>query len=777
MDSFAVKDGHYWLNDDPVLIQAGEFHYFRTPRDQWRHRLGLLKAAGFNAVASYIPWLWHQTAEDQSDFDGHSHPMRDLAGFLDLAAEMDFLIIARPGPYIMAETINEGIPPWVFERYPQVTFISQDQKAQNVVSYLHPDFLACVARWYDSVFDVLTPRQIGHGGKIIMVQLDNEMGMIQWVRNIFDINPDTLGKFAAYLQEKYAEHLVERFSSAVKDQPALVEFLREELCHPTQTYAQRVVEDYRRFYRVYLREYTKTLWSMARANGLVVPAVLNIHGFANGGKTFPIGISQLIDAMSLEGMVSATDVYPLFIGEGNFHQLLLVNELTKAVHNREQALFSIEFQAGGVNDFSNGQISFFDLHTRLCVSSGMRAINHYLFCDGENDPVLSPVKRHDWGHAVRKDGSLRKHYFRYPILSSVLHSYAGALVRSQPEAITTIGFILDYFMTEVNNQFTLQPTKIITHQRETILFDLIGRGLALTQRAFNALELSRDVPDPVKNPTLWVMIEQQCDAHIQQKLVDYVLQGGKLILVGRMCIEDLSHQPCTILKDGIEIQNIRTDDPFESTLIHVFHYEDIPVSFVQSYSGQFDEIFARRNHDEVVGFVKSLGAGKVMMLGAAFTANTVDDLDVVHQMALKMDCPAPFSLSDWADIRLSRNDTGGFLFINNYQDDPIETAISYRGLKLFDGERIIIPARRGLILPLDWQINPAILVHYLTSEVLEITEENGLITLKMAQERFSAELSLSGYRCIQPVDAMLTHANRVRITGREGVLILEKEMG
>ncbi|MGB9592807.1 MAG: beta-galactosidase, partial [Anaerolineae bacterium] len=191
---FTVKDGLLWLGGKPVFLQAGEFHYFRTPPDQWEHRLGLLKAAGFNAVASYIPWRWHQVEEDVSDFDGRSHPMRNLAGFLDLAAAMGLWIIARPGPYIMAETINEGIPSWVFDHYPQVAFVDQHNRAQNVVSYLHPDFLACVSKWYRAVFQVLTPRQITRGGRVVLIQLDNEMGMIQWVRNIMDINPDTLAR-------------------------------------------------------------------------------------------------------------------------------------------------------------------------------------------------------------------------------------------------------------------------------------------------------------------------------------------------------------------------------------------------------------------------------------------------------------------------------------------------------------------------------------------------------------------------------------------------------
>ena len=199
MTAFSVHDGQFWLDDQPVLLQAGEFHYYRTPADQWAHRLGLLKQAGFNTVASYIPWLWHQPTPDVSDVDGHTHPMRGLAGFLDLAGDMGLHVIARPGPYIMAETINEGIPPWVFQQNPQASFVDQTGAVQNIASYLQPDFMRCVAGWYDAVFAVLTPRQVTHGGPILLIQLDNEMGMIHWVRNILDTSPHTVARFAAWL--------------------------------------------------------------------------------------------------------------------------------------------------------------------------------------------------------------------------------------------------------------------------------------------------------------------------------------------------------------------------------------------------------------------------------------------------------------------------------------------------------------------------------------------------------------------------------------------------
>lgn len=770
MNTFSVKDGQFWLNDEPILLQAGEFHYFRTPVDQWAHRLGLLKNAGFNALATYIPWLWHQLEEDSSDFDGHSHPMRDLAGFLDLAAEMGFLIIARPGPYIMAETINEGIPPWVFRNYPQAAFTTQSGEVLNLASYLHPDFRACVRKWYQAIFQVLTPRQITRGGKIVMVQLDNEMGMPQWVRNVFDTNPDTLARFAAWVQKTYGAPLPAPYPA-----DNLPEFLHEAITHPQTA---RVAEDYRKFYRAYLREYTSFLWEEAKANGMDVPPIVNVHGFMNGGKTFPIGLSQLIEVIEMEGMVSATDVYPITIGEGNFPQLVMVNEITKAVQNPAQALFSAEFEAGGNPDFGNGQSSFFDLHTRLCISTGMRAINHYLFCDGENDPVLSPVKRHDWGHPVRKDGTLRRHYYRYPKLSNVLHAYGTDLVRAQPHTVATVGFLLDHFMTEVNSPLTQPATNVITRQREVILYDFIGRGLTLTHHPFNALELTRAPLDPVQTPNLWMMMEKQCPAEVQKKLVEYVRRGGKLMVIGRVCEEDFNKNKCTVLKEALGIEAVTGGEPFVQGRVQAFGYRDVPASFVEGYTGTFEEVFATGEKGETVGFVQGLGAGKVLVFGAALAANTLEDVDLVHQMGLKMGCPPLFKVSEWADVRVSRGRGGSFLYVNNYQDDPVEAVVEYAGEVLFGGHPVRLAARQGAILPLNWRVKTGVHLHFMTSEVSEILEEADGLRIKTAREEFVAEFTVSGFGCKEGVLIQQTASSQTfRVHSKMGQLVLKRIAG
>jgi beta-galactosidase len=290
---------------------------------------------------------------------------------------------------------------------------------------------------------------------------------------------------------------------------------------------------------------------------------------------------------------------------------------------------------------------------------------------------------------------------------------------------------------------------------------------------FNAVELSSDDLDVLQTPVCWVMMEKQCNPDTQKKLVDYINRGGRLILAGRICIEDFNHRGCTILKNAIGIKQIHGDLPFVSNFINAFQYHDIPVSFLETYSGAFDEVFATRG--EVVGFIKKIGGGEVMVFGAAMTTNTLDDLDIVNQMALKMNCPPLFIVSNWADVRLSRGENGSFLFINNYQDDPVETTIKYKNELLFGGNTVNIPARRGLILPLDWQLREDVMINYLTAEIVEITDAGSMITIKTSQDEFDTEITLGGYHCDHSITIeKSTGVQQIGMHSKEGVIVLRK---
>lgn len=93
------------MDGKPFQYVSGSFHYFRALPDVWAERLDTMRAAGLNAIDTYVEWAFHNPEEDVYDFAGAA----DLVRFLQLATDRGFYVILRPGPYICAERDNVSI--------------------------------------------------------------------------------------------------------------------------------------------------------------------------------------------------------------------------------------------------------------------------------------------------------------------------------------------------------------------------------------------------------------------------------------------------------------------------------------------------------------------------------------------------------------------------------------------------------------------------------------------------------------------------------------------
>ncbi|HEX4253456.1 MAG TPA: beta-galactosidase, partial [Streptosporangiaceae bacterium] len=90
-----------------VFVTAGEFDPWRTPSPSlWLDDLQKMKADGYDAVTVYFDWDYSSPAPGGYDFTG----VRDMNTFLNMAQQAGLYVIARPGPYINAETDGGGIP-------------------------------------------------------------------------------------------------------------------------------------------------------------------------------------------------------------------------------------------------------------------------------------------------------------------------------------------------------------------------------------------------------------------------------------------------------------------------------------------------------------------------------------------------------------------------------------------------------------------------------------------------------------------------------------------
>ncbi|MGP0224197.1 MULTISPECIES: glycoside hydrolase family 35 protein [unclassified Paenarthrobacter] len=160
MDTFAIGDQDFLLNHQPFRILSGAIHYFRVHPDLWADRIHKARLMGLNTIETYVPWNEHSPAPGSF----RTHGGLDLGRFLDLVAAEGMRAIVRPGPYICAEWDNGGLPAWLFTD-PSVGVRSSE-----------PAYLAAVTAYMESVLELVVPRQISHGGPVILLQIENEYG-------------------------------------------------------------------------------------------------------------------------------------------------------------------------------------------------------------------------------------------------------------------------------------------------------------------------------------------------------------------------------------------------------------------------------------------------------------------------------------------------------------------------------------------------------------------------------------------------------------------------
>ncbi|NID14664.1 beta-galactosidase [Luteibacter yeojuensis] len=148
------------VDGKPMYLWSGSFHYWRLPSpDLWLDVLQKMKAAGFNAVEIYFDWGYHSPRRGVYDFSG----IRDVDRLLDMARDVGIYVIARPGPYINAETDAGGFPGWL------VTTAGKPRSTS-------PEYTAAYREWMTQIDRIIARHQVTDGrGTVLLYQVENEL--------------------------------------------------------------------------------------------------------------------------------------------------------------------------------------------------------------------------------------------------------------------------------------------------------------------------------------------------------------------------------------------------------------------------------------------------------------------------------------------------------------------------------------------------------------------------------------------------------------------------
>ena len=205
-----VVPGGIALGSETIPFLAGTIHAFRTPRSTWQDALRALVKVGMTLVDVPVPWSAHERAKGAFDF-GRTDPRLDVRAFLGLADELGLRAMVRPGPFVRAELVGDGIPLRVL-RDPRCQALSprgtpvpdlSPPLAVPVASLASGVFIEECAAWLAAVAAELAPLAWPAGPVVIVGTGDAGPDRLVDAAIDRDHHPDAVAAYRRFLAARY----------------------------------------------------------------------------------------------------------------------------------------------------------------------------------------------------------------------------------------------------------------------------------------------------------------------------------------------------------------------------------------------------------------------------------------------------------------------------------------------------------------------------------------------------------------------------------------------
>lgn len=630
----------------PYFLISGEIHYFRVDPRKWRKHLGLLKASGANTTSTYIPWDWHEYEEGKFDFTGETHPARNLKKYLTLCKSAGLDVIVKPGPYILAEYENQGLPAWLLSKLSKNAF-ALDEKgnviSHDLVSYLSDEFLSYVDKWYDKVMPVIARHQISAGGPVTMMQICNEVGVFQWLSGRVDYNPKVTELFRGFIKEKYGT--IEKLNSVYGlnyrsfddyEMPSGRIKTKQEFC---------AYFDFHLFFRYYYNLYITLLKEKIKGYGISTLFTHNIPGWIYGqASELPMLISTYSEIFKNHSdIIFGLDHIPEFVSFRNAHSDLACNKILEALQP-DTPVWAAEFQAGSREHHVRAYADDLETFYIASLAHGMRGFNYYMFSQGQNPEGKGFYgKTFYYQTALDHKGRKLPLYDKIKKVNGYINNEAANLLSSEAKADICIGLYKPYFYTEVISSQLLKETKLHVDElglyidprylREEILFNGAMRGLQALNYDYDVADLEESrVNALLSYGSLWIITTEYMDAATQSLLAEYVLKGGHLVLYPAIPVKDLYLNDCTILRDSLKLSFDAEESGNKADILGI---KDVYTNFrvKQVFRKEEKHAIAYTGSGKVCGVKKPVGEGVATVLGCAIGYTSSEHLEVFEMLA------------------------------------------------------------------------------------------------------------------------------------------------
>jgi len=750
--TFSVKGQNFYLDEKKIFLNSGEIHYFRIRHELWDRHLDEAVNAGLMAVSTYVPWAWHEEEEGLFDFTGSSCPEKDLEGWIRKCRERGLYCILKPGPFILAEFRGAGLPDWFLDQYGEQVRMRnrRGEKVQSEgVSLFNEKYLEKLGLWYDNIMPLISRNELSSGGPVIMMQVCNEIGVFSWLAHQADYGNAVRERFISYLRRKFGS-ISEVNDLWGTDYPdfEMVE-LPPDGRVPYHSGADRGRDhEWHCFWRKYYGDYLRLLTGMIRDRGVTVPLYHNLPGWIYGnGYEFPVNITMYEDLFSDKSeIIFGVDHIPEFVSYRNMHDDRIVNDITGAMQGKGP-LFAAEFQSGSREYHVVTNPREMELFYKASIANGLTGWNYYMFSQGRNAERKGySGDTFYWFTPLTAEGDRTSAFSPLERMSRIVRVSGEIIVEARRKAEVCVLFYPPYYATEMERpagedcDMKYVPSAI----RRPAYFDGLLKVLQVLNIDYDMADLNTATAESLSSyKQVWAFITDEMDAAAQQTIVDYVTNGGNAVIYPYLPDREMSHKPCTILRDAVSVSPSGTE-VVNSPLIDILGRRDIkcsnPVNTFSEESLSGAEIIARTIHGSPCGFSKPLGSGSVIHLGTWIGFDTEGHKPVYEAILRRTDARIRQATADSDSIAVRErftDDNKALLFVANYYNEEHTGRVTYTHPET--GEDVNIPMSRDMI---SW---PA-LYGVLTPVCLKISD--GLSILHSTSDILGLEMRVSGLQIV-----------------------------
>ena len=487
-----LENNSFVLKGKPFFFYGGEINYFRIPFNKWRTHIKKARQANLNSISTYIPWRWHEYRQGKFDFTGSTIKERNLLAFLKMAQEEGLYLFLRAGPICHAEVIDDGLPAWLVDNYPQIRLRKPDGSfmGKSAISFYHPTYQNFVRKWYENIIPIIASRQVTRGGNVILVQLDNEIGMLNWLSKQPDYSRKTKSLYQDFLKKKYLN--IEKLNKAHHSHFRCF----SKITLPMPSYDGQPdlrYWDWASFWREFYAGYYDFFARTARSLGIEVPLVANIAQFMDfdvygRGLSSPMTSSMFRNfPLKVDNLIMGGAYQMRRLDYENFHDVAITTEIVKMISGKDSPAMCVELQSGIMFDKPLLYPSDVELNLFTSCAHGLNGLNCYMFSSGKNFPGMGWLgTSHNWQAPIALDGSKRPHYNSAKKWGRIFKIFNRELASSKKEVDITVGFYKPYYMTEyLKGNFARK----IEFQRNKLFFDGICRLLELCGYNFDMVDI------------------------------------------------------------------------------------------------------------------------------------------------------------------------------------------------------------------------------------------------------------------------------------------------